>query len=214
LPERFSAAAPNGKQRARERVLAELGLERPAPGRFLAAIGRLTVQKGWDVLSAALPALVASGASIALLGDGDRAIADSLLAASARFPGRVHVSISWSDRAARRLYGAADALLVPSRFEPAGLVQLTAQRYGALPIAHRTGGLVDTIRDGDTGILFSPLTPSALIGAANRAAKLFAERGPERLSRDLLRLDVSWARSAAQWETTLEEVAREARARV
>ncbi|HTO52538.1 MAG TPA: glycogen/starch synthase [Myxococcota bacterium] len=214
LPERFAAEAPSGKRACREAILSELGFSSAEPGRFLVAIGRLTAQKGWDVLAAALPGLVESGCALALLGDGERAIAESLQAAERRFPRRVSAAISWNERAARRLYAAADGVLVPSRFEPCGLVQLTAQRYGALPIAHRTGGLVDTIRDGDTGILFSPLTPEALVGAADRAAKLFAERGPERLSRDLLRLDVSWARPAAQWERALEEVAREARARV
>jgi len=214
LPERFAAEAPSGKRACRETLLGELGLANAEPGRFLVAIGRLTPQKGWDVLAESLPALVESGSVLALLGNGERAIADSLQAAERRFPRRVSAAISWNERAARRLYAAADAVLVPSRFEPCGLVQLTAQRYGALPIAHRTGGLVDTIRDGETGILFSPLTPDALVGAADRAAKLFAERSPERIARDLLRLDVSWSRAATLWESTLNEVAREARGRL
>ena len=214
LPERFSAAAPGGKRTCRERVMAELGLRKTEPGRFLVGVGRLTPQKGWDVLAAALPALVASGASLALLGDGDLAIAESLVAAARKFPGRVHASVAWDERSARRLYAAADGVLVPSRFEPCGLVQLTAQRYGALPIAHRTGGLADTIRDGETGVLFAPLTADGLVAAADRAAKLVAERGLERVVRELLRLDVSWSRPAAEWETMLEEVAREARARI
>ena len=214
LPERFHAGAPLGKRTCRERVLAELGLRAPAPGRFLVGIGRLTAQKGWDVLAAAIPELVDVGATLALLGDGERPIAEALAAAARRFPGQVHAAISWDERAARRLYGGADALLVPSRFEPCGLVQLTAQRYGALPIAHRTGGLVDTIRDGETGVLFAPLTPEGLVSAASRAAKLVEERGQERIVRDLLRLDVSWSRPAALWEAVLEDVAREARARL
>ncbi|MFI5317157.1 MAG: glycogen synthase, partial [Myxococcota bacterium] len=193
LPERFSAAAPAGKRTCRERVLAELGLGRTQSGRFCVGIGRLTAQKGWDVLAAALPALVASGATLALLGDGERAIAESLAAAARKYPGRVHAAISWDERAARRLYAAADCALVPSRFEPCGLVQLTAQRYGALPIAHRTGGLIDTIKDGETGVLFAPLTPDGICGAAERAAELIAERGQERVVRELLRLDVSWS---------------------
>ena len=214
LPERFHPGAPLGKRTCRERTLAELGLETPAPGRFLVGIGRLSAQKGWDVLAAALPALVASGASLALLGDGDPAIAAALTAAARRFPRRVHTALAWDERAARRLYAAADCVLVPSRFEPCGLVQLSAQRYGALPVAHRTGGLVDTIRDGETGVLFAPLTPEGIVTAASRAAKLIEERGHERVIRELLRLDVSWARPAALWEATLEGVVRDARARV
>ena len=214
LPERFHQGAPLGKRTCRERSLAELGLETPAPGRFLVGIGRLSAQKGWDILAGALPALVASGASIALLGDGERAIAVALAAAARRFPRRVHTTLAWDERAARRLYAAADCVLVPSRFEPCGLVQLTGQRYGTLPVAHKTGGLVDTIRDGETGVLFAPLTPEAIVAAASRAAKLIEERGHERIVRELLRLDVSWARPAALWEATLEGVVRDARARV
>ena len=168
------------------------------------------------MLAAALPALVASGASLALLGDGDRAIAESLLRPPrAASRGRVHATLAWDERAARRLYAAADCVLVPSRFEPCGLVQLTAQRYGALPIAHRTGGLVDTIRDGETGILFAPLTPEAIVAAADRA----------RRSSSRSAATSGWCASscgstspgrgpAALWEATLEGVARDARARI
>ena len=214
LPERFHAGAPLGKRTCRERALAELGLEPPPAGKFLIGIGRLTAQKGWDVLAAALPALVASGASLALLGDGERPIADALAAAARRFPRRVHAHLGWDERAARRLYAAADCALVPSRFEPCGLVQLTAQRYGTLPVAHQTGGLIDTIKDGETGVLFAPLSPESIVAAAARAAKLVEERGHERVVRDLLRLDVSWARPASLWEALLEGVVRDARARI
>jgi starch synthase len=214
LPERFQSGSLSGKRACREAMLAELALAKPEPGRFLVAIGRLTAQKGWDVLVASLAGLVATGASIALLGDGEAEIADALRAAASRFPGRVKAIIGWDEGTARRLYGAADAVLVPSRFEPCGLVQLTAQRYGALPIAHRVGGLVDTIRDGETGILFQPLSPESLVAAAERAAQLVRTRGHERIVRELLRLDVSWARPAALWEAALEEVAREARGRI
>jgi starch synthase len=214
LPERFHAGSLAGKRVCREAALAELGLEKPEPGRFLAGIGRLASQKGWDVLAEALPGLVASGASVALVGDGERGIAAQLTAAAARFPGRVRALLGWDEARARRLYAGADAVLVPSRFEPCGLVQLTAQRYGALPVAHEVGGLADTIRDGETGVLFAPLNAENLVAAAERAALLVRERGPERIVRELLRTDVSWARPAALWEATLAEVAREARARI
>jgi starch synthase len=214
LPERFHAGSLGGKRRCREAMLTELGLEQPEPGRYLVAIGRLTGQKGWDVLVDSLAGLVATGVSIALLGDGDPAIAEELRAAAARFPGRVKAIIGWDESIARRLYASADAVLVPSRFEPCGLVQLTAQRYGALPIAHRVGGLADTIRDGETGILFSPLSPESIVFAAERAAKLVRARGDEKLVCELLKLDVSWARPAALWEAALEEVALEAGRRV
>jgi starch synthase len=209
----FDAERPEGKDACRAALLAELGLEAPPPGWLLAAIGRLDLQKGWDVLEAALPGLVALGASLALLGDGDPALAARLRAACARHPKRASLHVGWDEARARRLYAGADAVLVPSRFEPCGLVQLVAQRYGTLPVAHRVGGLSDTIVDRESGILFAPLSAETLIQAAARGAALAAERGPLALRRSLLRLDVSWAAPAARWEALLEACVRQARGR-
>jgi starch synthase len=212
LPGSFEADRPDAKDACRAALLAELGLWAPPRGRLLAAIGRLDAQKGWDVLDAALDTLVRHGASLALLGDGDPALAAKLRAASGRHPRRVHFHAGWDEQRARRLYGGADALVIPSRFEPCGLVQLVAQRYGALPVAHRTGGLADTIVDRESGILFAPLTPEALVAAVDRGAVLAEERGLRALRRALMRKDISWKGPAAQWEALLEDTARRARA--
>jgi starch synthase len=212
LPARFGPRDASGRARCREALLGELGLEAPAPGRLLGAVGRLARQKGWDVLVEAVGALVARGFTLALLGDGDPALAAALRAAARRWPARVAFTAGWNDALARRLYAGADAVLVPSRFEPCGLVQLLAQRYGALPIAHRVGGLQDTIEDARTGILFAPLTAEALVAAAERGAALLEEGGAA-LVRRLLALDVSWRRPAARWERLLAAVAREGAAR-
>jgi starch synthase len=214
LPARYGAQYPKPKAACRAALLDALGLAAPAPGRLLAAIGRLTEQKGWDVLAEALPALVAAGASVALLGDGDPVLAERLRAAARRFPDRVAVTIGWDEALAHRLYAGADCALVPSRFEPCGLVQLVAQRYGTLPVAHRVGGLADTIVDGETGVLFAPLTAEALVAAAERAARLLAEQGADKVVRRLLALDVSWSAPAAAWEPVLAAAAREGRGRL
>lgn len=214
LPARFDAANPGPKRLCRDDLVAQAGLDDPEPGRLLVAVGRLAAQKGWDVLADALPLLVERGASLVLLGDGDATIAARLRAAATRWPSRVHVAIGWDDALARRAYAGADCVLVPSRYEPCGLVQRLAQRYGALPVAHRTGGLVDTIEDGATGVLFDPLTPAALADAVDRAAALLASRGVRNVQRALLALDVSWTEPAAEWERVLAEVAREAARRI
>lgn len=213
LPARYDAQYAKPKGACREELLAALGLTAPPPGRLFAGIGRLAEQKGWDVLAEAIPALVARGASLALLGDGDPAIAERLRAAARAFPGRVAVAIGWDEALARRIYAGADCLLVPSRFEPCGLVQLVAQRYGTLPVAHRVGGLADTIEDGTTGVLFEPLTAEALVAAAERAARLLAARG-DTLVRRLLSLDLSWARPAEAHESVLAAASREGRRRL
>jgi len=212
LAARYGPGELAGRAQCRKALCAELGLEAPAPGRLLGAVGRLALQKGWDVLAEALDALVARGFAVAMAGDGDPALAAALRAAARRWPRRVAFAAGWNDALARRLYAGVDALLVPSRFEPCGLVQLLAQRYGALPIAHRVGGLRDTIADAKTGVLFAPLSAGALVGAAERGAALVEARG-DALVRRLLALDVSWRRPAARWERLLSAVAREGAAR-
>lgn len=214
LAARYDAHYPKPKAACREALLGALGLATPAPGRLLGAIGRLAEQKGWDVLADAIPRLVEQGASLVLLGDGDALLAERLRAAAGRFPSRVAVVIGWDEGLARRIYAGADGMLVPSRFEPCGLVQLVAQRYGTLPVAHRVGGLADTIEDGVSGVLFEPLTPTAIAGAAERAALLVQEQGADKVARRLLALDVSWRAPAAAYETLLAAVAREARRRL
>ncbi|RIL04631.1 MAG: hypothetical protein DCC71_13375 [Proteobacteria bacterium] len=214
LAARFDAAYPKPRSACRKALLEACGLDDPEHGRLLAAIGRLAAQKGWDVLADALPRLVAGGASLVLIGDGDPALAERLRAAAARWPGRVHVAIGWDERLARRAYAGADCVLIPSRYEPCGLVQRFAQRYGCLPVAHRTGGLADTIVDGVTGVLFEPLEPDALAGAVDRAAALLRADGVEAVQRRLLALDVSWHEPAMRWERLLAEAAREAARRV
>jgi len=214
LPARYGAEYPKPKGVCRKALLDATGLEAPQPGRLLAAVGRLAAQKGWDVLVAALAKLVDGGASLVLLGDGDPGLAARLREVAARFPKRVHVTIGWDDALARRIYAGADCVLAPSRFEPCGLVQLLGQRYGTLPIAHRVGGFVDTIEDGETGILFEALTPAAIAEAVDRAAALMQERGEVAVQRRLLSVDVSWATPAAAWERVFAAVAREAAQRI
>jgi starch synthase len=205
----FGADGPDGKELCREALLRELGLETPEHGRLCAAVGRFAPQKGWDILADALETLIARGASIALLGDGDPALGARLRACAERHPDRVSLAMGWDERLARRLYAGADCTLIPSRYEPCGLVQLLSQRYGALPIAHRVGGLVDTIEDGRTGILFTPLAAWTLTDAVDRAASLFAARGARAVRAELLALDVSWSGPGRLWEALLAQVARE-----
>lgn len=214
LAARFGAQYPKPRAACRAALLDATGLDAPEPGRLLAAIGRLASQKGWDVLLDAVPALIEGGASLVLVGDGDPALVTRLRAAAARWPRRVFVAIGWDEDLSRRTYAGSDCTLVPSRFEPCGLVQLLAQRYGSLPVAHRTGGLVDTIEDAQTGILFEPLTSDALVAAVERAVALMREQGPDAVVRRLLALDVSWSLPAASWERVFAAVKREAARRI
>ncbi|NNL67920.1 MAG: glycogen synthase [Myxococcales bacterium] len=213
LPLQYDRRTPASRAQCREALIAELGLDETDDGWLLGAVGRLAHQKGWDVLAEAAEPLLERGASLVLLGSGDAEIARELAALERRWPRQLSFRTGWNEALARRIYAGVDSILIPSRFEPCGLVQLLAQRYGALPIAHAVGGLRDTIRDGETGILFSPLGVDALLDAVEAGAALRQRRGVV-LVRALLALDVSWNEPAERWEAELTHVAEDASERV
>ena len=230
LPAPFSADDLRGKVQCRARLVDECGLDTPGPGLLCAAIGRLAGQKGWDIIVKSLEPLLERGASLVFLGDGSPWIADALRDAAQRHPRRVFFKSAYDDSLARRIYAGADIMLVPSRFEPCGLVQLIAQRYGTIPVAHATGGLVDTIHDPwlspaktgtdasdpwrrATGVLFSPLTPENLVLGVDRVAKLAAAGRLPEIQKRLLGLDVSWDGPAQSWAAVLQDVVTEAKKR-
>lgn len=172
-------------------------------------VSRLTWQKGLDILAQILDRLVASGARLAVLGSGDAGLEGALLAGAARHRGRVGVVIGYDEALSHQLQGGADAIVIPSRFEPCGLTQLYGLRYGCVPIVARTGGLADTIIDANeaavaagvaTGFQFSPINADAFLHAILRANALFADRsGWTSLQRQGMKADVSWDRSAAKY---------------
>ncbi len=172
-------------------------------------ISRLTWQKGMDILAAALDRIAGTGARLAVLGSGDRALEGALLAAATHHRGRIGVVIGYDEGLSHLMQGGCDAILVPSRFEPCGLTQLYALRYGCIPVVARTGGLADAVVDANeaalaagaaTGFLFDPGSAEALLHAVGRAIAVHADRTRwASLQRQAMKADVSWARSAARY---------------
>ena len=138
-------------------------------------------------------------AQFILLGEGDAAYTSALAVRAVTAPESIGVQFDFSDRMEHLLLAGADACLVPSVYEPCGLTQMRAQRYGTLPIAHRVGGLADTI-DEETGFLFSPHTPAALAQAVERTVTAYAEESHwiARM-RAAMRKDFAWVNSAAAY---------------
>jgi starch synthase len=186
-----------------------MGLAEEPRTLLFGVVSRLTWQKGMDLLLAALPELVASGAQLSMLGSGDAALEAGFADAAAAYPGRVAVLRGYDEAMAHAIQGGCDALLVPSRFEPCGLTQLQALRYGVIPVVARTGGLADTVVDANemalaaragTGVVFSPVTRDALLQAIARTRTLYAQPTVWRgLQRRAMATDVSWARPAARY---------------
>ncbi len=194
-----------GKAECRAVLAHELGLDPQRP--LLGVVSRLADQKGIDLLVDALPALLTQGWNLALLGAGDPELESALLAAFETHPGRVGGMIGYDEGLARRIYAGADALAVPSRFEPCGLAQLIAMRYGTLPIARATGGLLDTIDDHRTGFLFAAAAADALIEALARARAAFddGERWRE-MQVAAMAGQFDWARAAAAYDDLYGEI--------
>ena len=147
-------------------------------------VSRLSWQKGLDLLLAALPELLARGGQLALIGSGETALENAYTAAAEQHPGRIGCVLSYDEELAHLVQAGADAVLVPSRYEPCGLTQMCALRYGAVPVVGRVGGLADTVIDASemalaqqvaTGIQFSPVDVNMLQAAICRAASLFAD---------------------------------------
>jgi starch synthase len=192
--ERLGEKAP-----AKQALRQELGLGE-APGPLAVAVTRLTGQKGMDLVLAALPALLAGGGQLAVLGSGDAALETAFAEAARLDPGRVAVRFGYDEPLSHRLQGGGDIVLVPSRFEPCGLTQMYGLRYGTLPLVRSTGGLADTVLDGETGFAFGPATAAALVGAWRRASAAFADRDLWRqMQRRAMRVDVSWRNSAEHY---------------
>jgi starch synthase len=169
-------------------------------GPLVAVVSRLTAQKGIDLLLPLLPELVRQGCQFALLGSGEPAIEQGLLAAAGQYPKEIGVALGYDESLSHLLQGGADVILVPSRFEPCGLTQLYGLRYGTLPLVARTGGLADTVADGATGFQFSPVTGDALMATFRRALHVFAEPAAwQNMQREALAQDVSWARPAQDY---------------
>lgn len=143
-------------------------------GPLFAVVSRLVYQKGIDLTLQVADELVAAGGRLVVLGRGEEGLEQALLDLARRHPGRVGVHIGFNEGDARRIFAGSDFLLMPSRYEPCGLSQMYAQRYGSLPIARRTGGLADTIEDGVTGFLFTEQTPSSYLSAIERALNVYA----------------------------------------
>ncbi len=205
LATRYDADDPGNKGRCKSAFLAEVGLPVQPDRPLLVSISRVVKQKGVDLLASALPKILKGDVAVAIAGSGDPALEEKLREAVAKADGRAVYLGQISEPLSHRLLAAADIAIVPSRYEPCGLVQLYAQRYGALPVACRTGGLIDTIVDCDaaletgTGFLYDKPTATALLGGVQRAVAAMGSPRWAALRRRVMRLDLGWDRPARRY---------------
>jgi starch synthase len=202
LPEVFDLRRLKSRAVSKTALQARFGLTHEPGALLYGVVSRLSWQKGLDLLLDVLPALVSSGAQLCVLGSGEPALEHAFRSAASSHPGRVGCVIGYDEGLAHLIQAGSEALLVPSRFEPCGLTQLCALRYGAIPVVANVGGLADTIVDANemaiaagagTGVRFSPISAFGLETGLSRTAQLFAE--PETwamLRKNAMKTDVSW----------------------
>lgn len=205
LPERYSHKHREKRAANKQALCARFGLD---PARLLfGVVSRLTTQKGLDLLPASLPTIQALGGATVILGAGDPALERAFQAAAK--PGELGLFLGYDEALAHLIYAGADALLIPSRFEPCGLTQLCAMRYGCLPVVTRVGGLADTVIDANeaalaagaaTGFQMTASDTASLDRTLGRVAELWRDRAAwDGMQGNAMKAEVGWARSAARY---------------
>lgn len=197
----------SGKAVCKAKLQEELGLEVRDDRPLMVMVTRLTRQKGMDLVMYALDRILAGGVQVAVLGTGDRDYEDGLRYFQDKYPGTMAARIEFDPALSQRMYAAADMFLMPSKFEPCGLSQIIAMRYGTLPIVRETGGLKDTVipynefTGEGTGFSFSNFNGDEMGDAVFRAARLFWDNRDawNRLVTQAMSQDFSWTRSADKY---------------
>jgi len=210
LAHRYDASqCPAGKALNKAVLQQEMGLPERPDAPLLVVVSRLSDQKGIDLLLGIMPAVLELGCQLAVLGSGDKRLEDAFRTLAESRPDQVAVKIGFSEPLAHRMLAGGDLLLMPSRFEPCGLTQIYALRYGTMPIVHRTGGLADTVVDATydsmlhgkaTGFVFEQGTASALQWSIERAVALY--RSPDqwkRLQANAQAVEFGWDKAAVAY---------------
>ncbi len=214
LAQTFTAATIDDREANKLALQQEVGLNINPDTMIVGMVSRLVEQKGLDLMLQVLDRFLAyNDAQIVVLGTGERYYETALWELAGRYPGRVATYLLYNDGLARRIYAGADVFLMPSRFEPCGISQLLAMRYGCVPLVRRTGGLVDTVTHHDpenalgTGYCFDRYEPLDLLSCMVRATEGFRyKRQWKTLQERAMAQDFSWERSAVEYVKLYESL--------
>jgi starch synthase len=208
LPASYTAKTRDGKLVCKQALQREFKLP-DANVPLLAIIGRMTSQKGFDLIATAIPQLMTQDVQLVMLGTGDPTFEETFKSFQARYPDRMGLYVGFNEGLAHRIEGGADMLLMPSKYEPCGLSQLYSLRYGTIPIVRKTGGLADTVvplasgksHARATGFHIKEHTAKSLLSSVRNAIREFHDPNVwNRLIENGMSSDVSWARSAKTYD--------------
>jgi starch synthase len=201
IPHTYSLAKRAGKAKNKAALQLEMGLPVDDKAPLFCVVSRLTEQKGIHLIAESAAALCSRGIQLAILGNGDHHL-ETVLSSVAAVNDGVGVTIGYDDALAHRLIAGADVLLMPSRFEPCGLTQMYAMRYGTLPLVFKTGGLADTVvdcseKDNGTGFVFNIPSATALVQTAERAISFYRQpKEWQKAQKNAMNQDLSWKHAA------------------
>ena len=217
LPNNFSLANMAGKRACKTALQDEFGVKADLEAPLIVFVSRITDQKMADVVAAALPEVIGDGALCVLLGDGERHLEEQFEAAALRYPGRIAFRVGYEEPLAHRLVAGGDILLHPARYEPCGLTQLYAMRYGTLPVVRGTGGLRDTVVDANddtlnrgtaTGFMFEGASSEDMVRCVGRALALYRQPVAWRkVQRHAMAQNFGWEDSARRYRALYHSLA-------
>jgi len=200
IPASFSKDDLTGKLTNKNSIQSEFGFEVDQAVPLFTIITRMDQQKGVDLLVDSIKYLEDKNFQLIILGTGDQKLEQKSVLLEIRYPGKVKTLIKYDPKLSRKLYAAADLVLMPSRYEPCGIAQMISMRYGTIPLARITGGLKDTIQDGKTGFLFDELSPEVLADTMSRAIKLFDDKNTwNQIQQNCMAENFSWQISARKY---------------
>ncbi|HDH02163.1 MAG TPA: glycogen synthase, partial [Nitrospirae bacterium] len=216
IQSRYSAEDLKGKALCKEKLMEQCNIRLKKGAPLLAFVGRLSVQKGVELIIEGLDKLIGYGCGVILLGTGTREAEESLLSISLEGRENLYIRLDFDEVFAHSVYAGSDMVMMPSRYEPCGLVQMIALRYGTVPVARNTGGLSDTIEDYNalndtgTGFLFDDYNLAVFLESIKRALTLYSfSRRWQKLMKRGMEKDFSWRRFASEYVELYKKALKE-----
>lgn len=207
LVERFDLASLDKRIRNKLALQTLLNLPKDPTAVVFGMVGRINQQKGIDIALRALDTLDIQQWQLVLLGSGDTELEASARILQEKYPDRARSVFRYDESLGRLIYGGSDMFLMPSRYEPCGLAQMIAMRYGCVPVVRSTGGLKDTVKEGKTGFLFQEVTPEAMQDAIRRAISMYRDKSKwQVIQRNCMMEDFSWTSSARRYRSIYKQL--------
>ena len=214
IPERYTVDSLEKKKVNKAKLQEELGLPVDETIPVFAMVTRMTAQKGMDFVKYLLPRFAEMNMQLAILGTGDAEYEDAVTASAAQHPDKISASIKFDEKFSRLFYGGADCFMMPSVFEPCGLAQMMAMRYGTLPLVRKTGGLKDTVKglwdfgEEATGFAFEDADSNGLLAAVEQATYVWENNKPlwGKMQQNAMSQDFSWEKSAEVYKKMYDEL--------